>query len=223
MEKAVKGPFVPLKLKRFFQNFSLERTAGVCHRRRRMNKLGIVLAVLVLGTSGCASTQYYANLAKEHDFEYYFPAHSFRRTFSSVEEAYDFVKTAQAKFTSSVDKSLAKGLVAKLTGPAPEQDKPVSIGCFMQANTGSSIDLSKIEEPLELVLRNANSATIVFLVFYGDRGVSIPSYYLKQGFVYTSGNSQIQSFRSFGNRYEAQYPIGWTTEKAFRYLRKEID
>jgi hypothetical protein len=188
-----------------------------------MNKLGIVLAVMVLGTSGCASTQYYANLAKEHDFEYYFPAHSFNRTFSSVEEAYDFVKAAQAKFAGSVNKSLAKGLAAKLTGPTVERDEPVSIGCYMSAYGGSDIDLSTIEEPLELVLRNANSAIVVFLIFYEDRGVSIPSYYLKPGYVYTSGNSQVQSFRSFGNRYEAQYPIGWNTEKAFSYLRKEIN
>jgi hypothetical protein len=188
-----------------------------------MNKLGIVLAVLVLGISGCASTQRYAELAKEHDFAYYFPSNSSYRSFSSVEEAYDFVKTAQAKFTGTVNKSLAKGLAAKLTGPAVARDEPVSIGYYVSAYDGSNIDLSKIEEPLENVLRNASSATVVFLVFYGDRGVSIPSFYLKQGYVYTTGNSQIQSFRAFGNSYEAQYPIGWNTEKAFSYLREEIN
>jgi hypothetical protein len=68
------------------------------------------------------------------------------------------------------------------------------------------------------------------------RGFSIPgflwgqgSFYpkllskLKEGYVFTAGNSQIQSFRSFENSYEARYPIGWNTEKAFSYLRKEID
>jgi hypothetical protein len=190
------------------------------------NTAGIVLAILILGTGGCTSLgsgKYYADLAKGQDFEYYFPQYSFNRTFSTIEEAYDFVKTAQAKFAKSVNKSLSKGIAAKLIGPPVEQDKPVSIGCFMQANSGSDIDLSKTGEPLETVLRNANSALVVFLVFYQDRGVSIPGFYLKQGYSYTAGNSQISSFRSFGNSYEAEYPVGWNTEKAFSYLRKEVN
>jgi hypothetical protein len=184
---------------------------------------GAFFIILALGTSGCASIErdkHYADLAKEHEFEYYFPSSNFSRTFSTIEDAYDFVKTAQAKFSRSVNKQLAKGLAAKLIGPSVERDKPVSIGCFMQA---SNINLSEIDKPLEFVLREANSASIVFLVFYQDRGVSIPSYYLKQGYVYVSGNSQISSFRSFGNDYKAEYPVGWNTEKAFSYLRKEVD
>jgi hypothetical protein len=188
--------------------------------------LGIFFAILALGIIGCASLErdkYYAGLAEEHDFEYYFPSSNFNRTFSTPEEAYDFVKTAQAKFAKSVNKPLAKGLAARLTGPAVEQDQPVSIGCFMLASSGSNIDLTKIDKPLEAVLRESNSAAVVFLVFYQDRGVSIPSYYLKEGYVFTSGNAQISSFRSFGNTYEAEYSIGWGTEKAFSYLKKEID
>lgn len=187
---------------------------------------GTFFVVLVLGTAGCASIgrdKYYAGLAEEHEFGYYFPSSNFNRTFSTVEEAYDFVKTAQAKFAKSVNKPLAKGLAAKLIGPSVERDKPVSIGCFMRANSGSNIDLTKIDEPLELVLSEARSALVVFLIFYQDRGVSIPSYYLKEGYVYTAGNAQIGSFRSFGNSYEAEYPLGWGTEKAFGYLRKELD
>jgi hypothetical protein len=183
-------------------------------------------AILVLGTIGCASVgrdKYYADLAKDHDFEYYFPSSNFNRTFSTIEEAYDFVKTAQAKFSKSVNKPLAKGLAAKLLGPSVEQDKPVSIGCFMLANSGSNIDLTKIDKPLESILSESNSVIVIFLVFYQDRGISIPSYYLKEGYVYTSGNEQISSFTAFRNTYKAEYPVGWGTEKAFSYLRKEIN
>jgi hypothetical protein len=191
--------------------------------------LGIALVVLIFGTSGCASAgrnKYYADLAKEHDFEYYFPSSAFNRTFSTIEEAYDFIKTAQAKFVKSVTKPLAKGLAAKFIAPPPppaEQGKSIAVGCFMMASSGPVIDLSKSDKPLELVLNEANSATVIFLVFYQDRGVSIPNYYLKDGYVFLSGNSQIQNFRFFGNAYKAEYPVGWGTEKAFSYLRKEID
>lgn len=188
--------------------------------------VGSFLVLLVLGTTGCASigrNKYYADLAKAQDFEYFFPSSNFNRTFSTIEEAYDYVKTAQAKFSKSVDKPLAKGLAAKLTGPSVEQDKPVFVGCFMQASSASAIDLTKIDKPLEVVLRDATSAAVIFLVFYQDRGVSIPSYYLQSGYVFISGNAQISSFRSHGNSYEAEYPVGWGTEKAFSYLQQEID
>jgi hypothetical protein len=187
---------------------------------------GILFVALVIGASGCASIgqdKYYVDLAKEHEFEYFFPSANFNRFFSTIEDAYDFVKTAQAKFSTSVNKPLAKGLAAKLIGPSVERDKPVSVGCLMQASSESSINLAKIDKPLELVLREATSASVIFLVFYQDRGVSIPSYYLKDGYVYTAGNAQPSSFRSFGNDYKAEYPVGWGTEKAFGYLKKELN
>jgi hypothetical protein len=192
-----------------------------------MKKLsGIFFVIFALGITGCASMErnkYYADLAKEHEFEYYFPSSNFNRTFSTIEEAYDFVKTAQAKFSQSVNKPLVKGLAAKLIGPSVEQDVPVSLGCLIHANSGTDIELSNIDRPMESVLRDATSASIIFLVFYQNRGVSIPSYYLKEGYVYVLGNAQVPSFTYFGNNYKAEYPVGWGTEKGFSYLKKEID
>jgi hypothetical protein len=187
---------------------------------------GIVLLIFSVGLVGCASIArdaHYANLAKEHDFEYFFPSNSFRRTFATIDEAYDFVKTLNAKFSNSVDKPSAKGLAAKLTGPGVTSDNPVTVGCFMNASSGDSIDLSKIDKPLETVLREANAATIVFLIFYNDRAVSIPDYHLKQGRVFTQGNAQYKSFRFNGNTYETTYPVNWGTDKAFQYLKGERD
>ncbi|MDR1970380.1 MAG: hypothetical protein LBQ46_00515 [Treponema sp.] len=179
--------------------------------------------VLIIGLTGCASMsrdKHYADLAAEHDFSYYFPSRSFNRTFATLDEAYEFVNTATAKFAQTVNKPPAKGLAARLRGPVVSRDKPVALGCFMRA---SSVDLAKIDRPLENVLRDANSASIVFLVFFNDRGTSISRYYLKPGYVYTSGNSQAENFNAFGNSYKAEYPIGWGTEKAFSYLKGEID
>jgi hypothetical protein len=185
--------------------------------------LELVFIGLIFSLVGCASSQHdrsYADMAKEHNFEYYFPSYSFNHTFSTIEEAYEFVNVAQIKFSKSVDKSAAKGLAAKLIGPTVENDKPVSVGCFVTAQDANvSIDLSKIDKPLETVLRNAISVSVVFLVFYQDRGVSISRFYLAQGYSYLS-NSQYNSFTYQRNTYKTDYPIGWGIEKAFGYLKK---
>jgi hypothetical protein len=162
-------------------------------------------------------------MANEHNFEYFFPAHNFNRTFATLEEAYEFVNVAQAKFARSVNKPATKGLAAKLIGPAVANDNPVSVGCILSAQgTNDLIDLSIIDQPLETVVKNSISASIVFLVFYQDRGVSISKFYLAQGYRYIS-NSQYTSFTYQKNTYNTDYPIGWGIEKAFGYLRKEID
>lgn len=186
----------------------------------------LISVLFIFLLCGCASAQrnkYYADLAKEHDFGYYFPEFYSNRTFSTIEEAYDFVNTAQVKFASSVKKSAAKGLAAKLIGPPVENDEPVSIECFISAgNEKSGIALWAINESLETVLKNAISATVIFLVFYQNRGVSISRFYLAQGYAYTS-NSLPDNFNYQGYSYKADYPVGWGIEKAFDYLKKEIN
>jgi hypothetical protein len=76
---------------------------------------------------------------------------------------------------------------------------------------------------MEESIRSAISAFEIFLVFYQDRGVSIPSYYLDSGYVYSSGNAQIQQFPFNNATYDAEYPVSWNSDKAFSYLRKEIN
>ena len=98
----------------------------------------------------------------------------------------------------------------------------LAVSYFMQASNRESIDLSKIDRPLEEVIKSAVSATLVFMVFYEDRGTSISNFHLQSGWRYNS-NSQFKSFNYRNARYEAEYPVGWGTEKAFSYLRKEIN
>ena len=191
-----------------------------------MKKIIIIILVTVFFILGCATTgggKNYTSLAKEHSFNDFFPMPSTTRTFATVDEAYDWVKTAEAKFQSSSGKNKAKGLAARLIGPEVTRDQPVTVWCILRAgNRNSAIDLSNIENPLEKEIYDAVSATVVFLVFYEGRGTSISNFHLKSGWKYTS-NSQIQSFTLDGNLYETDYPVGWATDKAFSYIRKEID
>jgi hypothetical protein len=187
----------------------------------------VLVCVLLAGFIGCSSIESnrkYASLAAEHEFNYFFPSSGFTRSFSTIEEAYDFARTADAKFSKSVNKPTAKGLAAKLTGPKLETEQAVFLVCYMGAtNTNGDVDLSKIDKPLESVVRESPSATLVYLIFYNDRIVSISDFHLASGYVYSAGNSQIKQFGYEEKVYEADYPIGWGLEKAFGYLRGEIN
>ena len=191
---------------------------------------GIILAIVVFCISGCATTEGgkdYRALARENSFDYFFPSASSTRYFSNLDEAYDFVNTAQAKFTSSSGKNKAKGLGAKLVGPKVVKEEPVTVYYFMDAsrkvgNRGESFDLKEINEPLEKAIKDAIAASLVFMVFYEDRGVSLSNFHLASGWQY-SNNSQYKSFDFNNARYDADYPVGWGTDKAFSYLRKEIN
>jgi hypothetical protein len=186
----------------------------------------VLLHVIMFGFTACASISNdikYANLAAEHEFSYFFPSPDFTYGFSTIDEAYDFVYTAGVKFSKSTGKSSEKGLAAKLTGPAIQADNSVFVVGYIRASSANrDIDLSNIDKSLETVLREAVSATLVFLVFYNDRAVSISDFHLADGWTYSS-NSQIKVFGYRDNEYEAAYPIGWGREKAFRYLRGEIN
>jgi len=192
--------------------------------------LGIVFVIAVLYVSGCATTEggkNYRALAEEKSFDYFFPSPSSTRNFSSLDEAYDFVNTAQAKFAISSGKSKAKGLAAKLIGPPVRRGQPVTVTYFMEAyrktgNRSEYFDLAKINEPLEKAVKDAVSATLVFMVFYQDRGVSLSNFHLASGWKYDS-NSQYKSFKFNNANYDADYPVGWGTNKAFSYLRNEIN
>ncbi|MCL2129809.1 MAG: hypothetical protein FWH35_05590, partial [Treponema sp.] len=183
--------------------------------------------MLVFSFFGCASIQtdnYYANLVKEQEFSYYFPSYSFSRSFATTEEAYDYVRAAKAKFASASGKPLTKGLNSKLIGPAISGSQPVTVICTLHAQTrNEAYNLSETEEPLESLVRKAVSSVVLMFVFNEDRAVSLPSYYLQKGYVYSSANQQISSFTIGENGYTTEYPVAWTVEKAFGYLRKETN
>ena len=189
--------------------------------------LGITLAILTFCFFGCGSMpddSQYRNMANQNDFSHFFPSGSFSLSFNNIDEAYDYVKAASIKFASSSGKAKAKGLAAKLSGPSRQGDQPVLVLCTMLlGGKDGYFDLSKETRPLETVCRSAVSSIVTFWVFYGDRQVSIPGYYLQTGYKYTGGNQGQKIYEIEDSTYEADYPIGWGVEKAFSYLKKEIN
>lgn len=191
---------------------------------------GIMLfaALFALSAAGAMAEggKDYTALAKEKSFESIFPRASQSYYFASLEEAYDFINTAKARFTLSTGKQRGKGLSAKLSGSPVTGQKPVTVCYFFEAYDWNkkdfSIDLSKINQPLEKVLKDATGALLTFMVFYGDRAVSLPTYYVSSGWQYNS-STQPDSFHYNSKKYDATYPVGWSIEKAFSYLKKEIN
>jgi predicted small secreted protein len=191
---------------------------------------GIILVLALFAFSGCAlmdamkgNGKDYSALAKEKSFESFFPSQSKDYTFDSIDEAYDFVQTAQAKFTQSSGKSKAKGLGARLSGPTVTGKKPVTVSYFLEAFDGKNVvDFNKIDKPLEKVIKDSPSVGLCFLIFYKDRAASLSNFHLASGWAFNS-NSQYRSFTFNSKTYEAEYPIGWNTDKVFSYLMKEID
>jgi len=183
---------------------------------------------------GCASisrNKHFEKLAKEHPFEYFFPSSYFEHTFSTIDEAYEYINMADKKFaqTLHIPRTSAKGnLAAKLYGPI-QKGAPVIVIGWIHADKGfpknEMINLSEISEPLETVLKRKTItyAFLVFHVFYRDRAISIPNYYLDLRYDgFSDGNAQIKKFIINGISYEADYQIGWHIEKSFQYLRGEI-
>jgi hypothetical protein len=190
----------------------------------------LLVSALFCAFSGCAildskkgNGKDYPALAKEKSFESFFPVPSRSYYFDNLEDAYDFVQTAQAKFYQSSGKSKAKGLGAKLNGPAVTGQKAVTVCYFLEANDGKkAVDLNKIDKPLEKVIKDSPSAGLCFLLFYKDRAASLSNFHLASGWQYNS-NSQYKTFNYNSKKYEAEYPVGWGTDKIFNYLKKEID
>jgi hypothetical protein len=198
----------------------------------KMKKIcGIMLvSALFCAFSGCAildskkgNGKDYSALAKEKSFESFFPVPTRSYYFDNFDDAYDFVQTAQAKFTQSSGKSKAKGLGAKLTGPAVTGQKAVTVCYFLQAYDGkNAVDLNKIDKPMEKVIKDSPSVGLFFLLFYKDRAASLSNFYLASGWQYNS-NSQYKTFTYNSKTYETEYPVGWGIDKVFSYLKKEID
>ena len=194
-----------------------------------MKKLfGIVLVVAVFCFYGCESMpddSEYKVMANLNDFDYFFPSDYFTKTFATIDEAYEYVKSAQFKFASSSGKVKTSGLSAKLSGTPIKADQPVILNCRIVSQDKKSdvIDPSKTNQSMESIVRTAVSTHIIFLVFYDDREIALPAFYLQRGYKYTTGNQQIKTYRFNDNEYIAEYPVGWSTEKAFSYLKKEID
>jgi hypothetical protein len=186
-----------------------------------------LLFALFIGTTAlfvisCASFhegKSYNELSKNEVFSYYFPKSNVSMQFDNIDEAYDYINTARAKLSMSVNKSRAKGLAAKLIGPSINKDIRITVAYFV---TADSNDLSKENEGLESILRKAISVSNVFLVFYREKATVISDFYLASGYQYQN-NSQYETFTFGGSQYETNYPIGWGIDNAFKYLNNEIE
>lgn len=200
-----------------------------------IGKMALIIAVLCL-LCGCAVFQGvfqsgdktdYKSKAQEHEFSYFFPKSSFTRSFATLEDAYDYVRTAQAKFAGTAGKPRAKGLTGKLIGspPSPESSRqPVTVACELAAAIpGNNIDLTDTSAPMEEKIRKAISAVDLFMVFTKDRGILMQDFYLHSDYTFNDGNRQVGAFEYKKVIYQPNYPIGWNAEKAFSYLRGEID
>ncbi|GHV81765.1 hypothetical protein AGMMS49991_03230 [Spirochaetia bacterium] len=191
-----------------------------------MKKAALLLVFVPLMTVvSCASIKrdmHYSDLAKEHEFAYFFPDSDFLFDFSTLDEAYDFVKTASAKFSQTLsNKNRNKGLGARVYGPNLEMKEPVLVVGWINAqDENDAIDLSNGN--IENLLRKSEAAYLFFMVFYEDRIVSLSNYYLDPKYSgFGDGNDQVESFRISGNTYKADYPVGWGIEKVFSYLKGE--
>lgn len=183
----------------------------------------IIIGLLFIGISGCASIpqgKNYSKMAEDNKFEYYFPSASATHYFANLDEAYDFISAGRVKLETSIEKHYAKGLSAKLNGSTVIGKLPVTVTNFIvPISTSGVMDISKSKDPLLNILKDAISVSNVFMVFYEDKGVSISDFYLKDGYRYQF-NSQYDSFKFNGSVYKADYPIGWGIDKAFAYLGK---
>jgi hypothetical protein len=184
------------------------------------------IPVLVLAFFGCASTSAkvdYSALAREQSFDYFLPSSNFAKSFSTIDEAEEYVNTAAAKYVQTISQRREKGRAGRLHGPAIE-DAPVVVYCFFYANDRNGIlDLSAVsKEDLPTVLRQSVGSRLYFCVLYNDRAAVIPSYYTAPGYEYRHAD-QAPYFNLSGNQYAADYPLGWDMDKMFSYLRREID
>jgi hypothetical protein len=184
------------------------------------------IPILILAFSACASSSEkvnYSALAKEQSFDYFFPSSNFSKTFSSLDEAEEYVNTATAKYVQTIAQFKAMGKAGRLKGPSKEGDVVV-VHCFFYAsNTNGSINLSEVDkDDMPGVLSRTIGSRLYFCVLNNDRAVVIPSFYVAQGYLYPD-NTQPPYYNLSGNRYDADYPSNWGVDKAFSYLRKEIN
>jgi hypothetical protein len=188
--------------------------------------LGIGVVFLGFFLVSCASIQNqaaYDKTAREHEFGYYFPSSTGTLAFNDIDSAYDFLNEATEKFRQAGLKRRAQGLSGIVNGPYPETgENKVEAGYFIFAYGTSGVNVISEESgiaEIENILKDSIGSYLGFVVFYENRAVVISNYYLKDRYVYNS-NSQPNYIEYNGNSYEANYPIGWTMDRAFRYLKE---
>jgi hypothetical protein len=180
----------------------------------------VLVPFLFCNCASISEQMNYEKEARQHEFEYYFPSISGERVFADLDLAYAYMNEAIAKFDQISGKTKAKGGGAILNGP-PQSDQSVRIVYFMNAfgQSGQST-LTATTTNVQQELRASIGTVLVFLIFVGDKSGCQSCYYLKDGYVF-SNNSYATAFNAYGNKYTADYRVGWTLKNVYEYLKAQ--
>lgn len=185
-----------------------------------IRNFALLLAVLVL-FSGCissADSARYREMTEWKEIDDYFSATKGMLTFSSLDEAYDFINCAKIVLRKDTFWHREKGQAAIISGPQIENEEPVTVVYILDAFSNKRNFSVKDGEVGNALIDDALGTVLYFLVFYDDKVISTSDYYIEEGW-YWPYNTQTQSFMYQKNLYIADYPRGWGIEKAFEYLR----
>lgn len=179
-----------------------------------------ILSVILLGCVSSAENARYREMTEGKEIDDYFKATSGILTFSSLEEAYDYIFCAKLVLKRKTFWNREKGLAAILTGSEIDSESPVTVFYMVEAFSNESwlnIPEGLVGTALE---KEALGAITVFMVFYGDKAVSVTDYYIEEGYMWPH-NDMPEVFKFSEYTFLADYPRGWGMEKAFEYLRGE--
>ncbi|WP_028973548.1 hypothetical protein [Spirochaeta cellobiosiphila] len=190
-----------------------------------MKKL-LLLTITSFMFFSCSSIQKektYANLTKGTELSDYFPNSSGVLYFDNLDDAYEYINSAEYKLKKTINKKKQKGLPAILEGPKVKSDSPVTVAYFLSAmnHLSQEVTLDSPNIDLEQVLRRSVSVTNVFMIFVDDKAISLSAFYLKSGYRYSNSYSQYQKMSFNKEVYLADYPRGWDIDDAFEYLKVE--
>ena len=161
----------------------------------------------------------YAKEARQHEFEYYFPAISGERAFDNLDAAFTYMNEAMAKFNQVSGKQRAKGGGGTLTGPVQNiRNVRIQYSIKPYGKDGMPIALDKTAD-IQKEIKNNVMAELVFLIFTNKKSACVTSYYLKSGYRFATNFKQSQ-FTAYNVKYTADYPSGWNVNKVYDYLKE---
>ena len=186
---------------------------------RTITLSGITLFLIFCAFMPLSAQANYAKEARQHDFEYYFPAVNGEKTFDNLDAANTYINEALAKFSQSSGKTREKGGGATLNGPV-QNIRNVRVVYYITAfgRNGENILTDKTVD-IQKEVRNAVGASLVFLIFTNKKSACYSGWYLKSGWRFSSNNRR-KDFTVNGNRYTADYNAGWNVNKVYDYLKE---
>ena len=192
-----------------------------------MKKVFWIIGAVAFLISSCTSISMeeqrnFSNRARENEFSHYFPAISGERVFPDLDSAYNYMNEAIAKFGQVSAMQRAKGGGAVLSG-TPRRNRDVRIVYYISAfGTNGQNTLTERTADVQREIRSSVGASVVFLIFTGEKSAAQMCYYLKSGYQFTN-NAYQREFTAYGNKYTADYRPNWSVRQVFDYLRGNIN